>query len=141
MAGFLLLGVAYWSFATDGFGGSMLMCAAAAAFFFCRGAQGQELDTTGDPTAVIDFVRDPAEAIVDTATDRLGDWLGENRKAKEEPADGTVANHRQALANWLHDRDEPAAFDPDAVIARYMENREPQPESAAPIRTFGRKGV
>src|SRR5688500_18458535 len=120
VAGFLLLGVAYWSFASNGFGASMLMCAAAAAFFFYRGAQGQELDTTGDPTAVIDFVRDPAEAIVDTATDRLGDWLGD-RKA-EEPADGTAVNHRQALVDWLHDRDEPAAFDPDAAIARYIAN-------------------
>ena len=140
VAGFLLLGVAYWAFASDGFGTSMLMCAAAAAFFFYRGAIGQELDTTGDPTAVIDFVRDPAEAIVDTATDRLGDWLGE-RKADEKPADRTAVNHRQALVDWLHDRDEPAAFDPDAVIARYMENRGPQPDSPAPVRSFGRKGL
>ena len=140
LVGFLLLGVAYWSFTAEGLGSSTLMCAAAAAFFFYRGALGQELDTTGDPTAVIEFVRDPAEAIVDTATDRLGDWLGD-RKAEEKPADGRGVNHRQALVDWLHDRDEPAAFDPDAAIARYMENREPQQDIPAPVRSFGRKGL
>ena len=121
--GFLLLGVAYWSFAVDGFGSSTLMCAAAAAFFFFRGAQGLELDTTGDPTAVVDFVSDPAEAIVDTVTDRLGDWLGENRG---KPAE------------------EEAGFDPDAAVARYMAQRgsEPAPPTTAvPVRTFGRKAV
>src|SRR5687768_18407730 len=112
VAGFLLLGVAYWSFASNGFGASMLMCAAAAAFFFFRGAQGQELDTNGDPTAVVDFVSDPAEAIVDTVTDRLGDWLGEDRTRQAE---------------------EDAGFDPDAAVARYMAQRgsEPAPSPAA----------
>ena len=144
LAGFLLLGVAYWSYTADGFGSSTLMCAAAAAFFFFCGAQGREVSENGDPTAVIDFVKDPAEAIVDSAGDRLADWLGD-RKPAEEPARGAGVNHRQALVDWLHDRDEPPAFDPDAVIARYMENRGPeiaaQPESAAPVRSFGRKGL
>ena len=128
VAGFLLLGVAYWSFASDGFGSSTLMCAAAAAFFFYRGAQGQELDATGDPTAVADFVSDPAEAIVDTVTDRFGDWLGENRG---QPAE------------------EEAGFDPDAAVARYLAQRGPEPTSSPipvtsitpPVRSFGRKGI
>ena len=123
VAGFLLLGVAYWSFASDGFGSSTLMCAAAAAFFFYRGAQGQELDTTGDPTAVIDFVRDPTDAIVDSASDWLGEWFNDPKPAAEEAG----------------------GFDPDAVIARYIENRGPelgaQPEGATPVRGFGRKGM
>ena len=120
-AGFLLLGVAYWSFAADGFGASTLLCAAAAAFFFFRGAQGQEVDATGDPSALIDFVRDPADAIVDTATDRLTDWLKDDEKT-EQPG-----------------------FDADAAVARYLAQRatEPaaSPASSAPPRGFGRKGL
>jgi hypothetical protein len=124
-AGFLLLGIAYWAFATDGFGASMLMCAAAAAFFLFRGAQRLELDATGDPTAVADFVSDPAEAIVDTVTERLDDWLGEGRTKPAEEE-----------------------FDPDAAVARYLAQRGTEPASPAPaasspspVRTFGRKGV
>ncbi len=141
---FVLLGLAVWSFAWDGFSSSTLMCAVAAAFIFYRGVQGMEITEVGDPLAVIDFVKNPADAIVDSASDRLADWLGD-RNAAEEPAESTSVNHRQALVDWLHDRDEPAAFDPDAAIARYLENRGPeiatQPESAVPIRSFGRKGL
>ena len=143
-AGFLLLGVAYWSFTADGFGTSTLMCGAAAAFFFFCGANGRALSENGDPTAVIDFIKDPADAIVDSATDRLTDWLGD-RKAEEQPANGTFVGHRQALVDWLHDRDEPPAFDPNAAFARYMENRQAEPpatpEVAPPMRSFGRKGL
>src|SRR3990170_5227710 len=127
---FLLLGLAVWSFAWDGFSSSTLMCAVAAAFIFFRGAQGMEINEVGDPLAVIEFVRNPADAIVDSATERLGDWLGDG-KAAEEPATSTGVNHRQALVDWLHDREEPAAFDPDAAIARYIENRGPQPADAS----------
>jgi hypothetical protein len=123
LVGFLLLGVAYWSFAVDGFGSSTLLCGVAASFFFFRGAQGQELDEGGgDPTAVVDFVSDPAEAIVDSVTDRLADWLGEDKSKAEQ-----------------------AEFDPDAVIARHLAQRGTEPNaataSAAPPRSFGRKGV
>ena len=136
--GFLLLGLAYWSFSADGFGSSMLMFAAGAAFFIYRGANGQEVDAAGDPTAVMEFVSDPADAIVDTATDKIADWLGESKSA---------------AADWLREpKSAPAdsgGFDPDAVIARYLENRGEdrgaeavsQPASAAPVRGFGRKGL
>ena len=142
--GFLLLGLAYWSYSAEGLGSSALLCGAAAAFFFFCGANGRALSENADPTAVIDFIKDPADAIVDSATDRLGDWLGD-READEEPAKATGTNHRQALVDWLHDRDEPAPFDPDAAFARYMENREAQPAAAPevvpPMRSFGRKGL
>lgn len=124
LVGFLLLGMAYWSFTADGFGLSTLMCAAASAFFFLRGAQGQEAGESGDPSALIDFVRDPADAIVDTATDRLADWL--------TPDENKVAAEKQG-------------FDADAAIARYMAQRGPEspavPAGPAPARGFGRKGV
>jgi hypothetical protein len=147
---FLLLGLAVWSFAWDGFGSSTVIAAVAAVVIFFRGVQGMEINEVGDPLAVIEFVKDPADAIVDSATERFGDWL-DDRKAAEEPATGTGVNHRQALVDWLHDREEPAAFDPDATIARYIENRGAQPAdapatalapaSAAPVRGFGRKGL
>ena len=140
VAGFLLLALAYWLYSLGGFGSEAMICGVAAAGFMLQGAFGLGVGAGDNATGMVDFIRNPADAIVDSATDRLGDWLGD-RKAAEEPAKGTGVNHRQALVDWLHDRDEPAAFDPDAAIARYMENREPQPESAAPIRSFGRKGL
>ncbi len=125
-AGFLLLGVAYWSFASDGFGSSTLLCAAAAAFFFFRGAQGLEVSETGDPSALVDFVSDPAEAIVDTATDRLADWLND-----DEPNSAAAAEQRELAV--------------EAAIARYMAQRGTEQAAASvspgPPRGFGRKGL
>ncbi|MGI8611687.1 MAG: hypothetical protein ACR2KH_05375 [Sphingomicrobium sp.] len=128
LVGFLLLGVAYWSFAAEGLGSSTLLCAAAAAFFFFRGSQGLTVGEVGDPTAVIEFVQDPADAIVDSATERFADWLNDRPK-------GGAA-------------DQPG-FDADAVIERYLAQRGPDPlgapaaapASPAPYRGFGRKGV
>ena len=126
---FLLLGLAVWSFAWDGFGSSTLIAATAAAVIFFRGVQGMEINEVGDPLAVIEFVRNPADAIVDSATERLGDWL-----TADEPASPSA---------------EEGKFDPEAVIARYLEQRGPEPAAAsapaaaspAPVRTFGRKAV
>jgi len=140
VAGFLLLALAYWLYSLGGFGSEAMICGVAAAGFILQGAFGLGVGAGDNATGLVDFIQNPADAIVDSASDRLADWLGD-RKAAEEPAKGTSVNHRQALVDWLHDRDEPAAFDHDAAIARYMENREPQPESAAPIRSFGRKGL
>ena len=119
LVGFLLLGMAYWSFAAEGFGMSALLCGAAAAYFMFRGALGLSVGQVGDSSAVIDFIKDPADAIVDTATDRFADWYND----KKEPAE------------------EKSSFDPDAVIARYLDQRGAKPEPSAPIRSFGRKGV
>ena len=140
VAGFLLLALAYWLYSLGGFGSEAMICGVAAAGFILQGAFGLGVGAGDNATGLVDFIQNPADAIVDSASDRLADWLGD-RKAAEEPGKGTSVNHRQALVDWLHDRDEPAAFDPDAAIARYMESREPQPESAAPIRSFGRKGL
>ena len=125
---FLLLGLAVWSFAWDGFSSSTLMCAVAAAFIFFRGAQGMEINEVGDPLAVIEFVKDPADAIVDSATERLGDWF-DNRPLGAEADQG--------------------GFDPDAAVERYLAQRGPDPVAApvaavtnpAPPRGFGRKGL
>ena len=125
--GFLLLGLACWSFVGEGLGSSTLLCAAGALFFFFRGAQGLSADQAGDlgdATALFEFVSNPADAIVDTATDRLADWLNDQPK-------GAAA-------------DQPG-FDPDAAVERYLAQRDTQPPAApvnpAPYRSFGRKGV
>ena len=130
--GLLLLALAVWSFAWDGFSSSTLICATAAAFIFYRGAQGMEINEVGDPLAVIDFVKDPADAIVDSATERLSDWF-DNRTNSAGADEG--------------------GFDPDAVVERYLSQRGPEgiasPASApapaatspAPPRGFGRKGL
>jgi len=118
-AGFLLLGLAYWSFATVGLAASALMCAAAAALFYRRGAQGLGAGAAGDPAALINFVRNPAGAIVDTATDQLADWFKKDEKEEQ-------------------------GFDADAALARYLAQRgtEPAPPAhSAPSRVFGRKGI
>jgi hypothetical protein len=121
---FVLLGVAVWAFSASGFGSATLICGVAAAFFLIRGAQGLAVGEAGDPTALVDFVSDPAGAIVDTATDRIGDWLKDDssKAATEQPE-----------------------FDADAAIARYLAQREPQPAAASastsPARGFGRKGT
>lgn len=128
LVGCLLLVATYWSFAWGGFGPATWMCGAAGAFLIVRGVQGLAVGESGDPTALIDFASDPAGAIVDTATERLGEWFND-KVAK--PA---------AVA-------EETKFDPDAAIARYLAQRGTEPaaeQSAAnfaPSRGFGRKGV
>ena len=126
VVGFLLLGLAVWSFAWDGFNSSTLMCATAAAFIFFRGAQGMEIDEVGDPSAVIEFVRDPADAIVDTATERLGDWFTADEPdfAKGGGREVRPRCGRRALRG----------------TARHRARRMP-PAIPAPVRGFGRKGL
>ena len=135
VVGFLLLGLAVWSFAWDGFNSSTVMCGVAAAILFARGAKGLGYGDVGDPLAVIQFVRNPAGAIVDTAANRLGDWLD------DQPAGGEGGK---------------GGFDPEAVLERYLAKRGPDPveqppaapapapsapASPAPPTGFGRKGL
>ena len=144
-AGVLLLALAYGLYSLGGFGSEAVICGIAAAAFFLQGAFGLGVGAGDGATGLVEFIQNPADAIVDSATDRLTDWLGD-RKVEEEPADrGAFVGHRQQLVDWLHDRDEPASFDPDAAIARYLEQRLPEPPavptSAPAARTFGRKGL
>ena len=128
VVGFLLLGLAVWSFVWDGFNSSTVMVATAAGFAFVRGAQGLGIGEVGAPSALVEFAMNPAGAIVDTAADRLSDWLD------DAPTPTTAQSEK---------------FDPDAVVARYVEQRGTEPVAApapapsipAPVRGFGRKGV
>ncbi len=119
-----LLGFSFWAFQKDGYSGTALLFFTAGMFLVFRGWQGLGVTEAGDPIALADFVSDPAEAIVDAAVDRAGEWLNDKdgRQAEEKPG-----------------------FDVDAAFARYMANR---PATAAaetqappPVRGFGRKGL
>ena len=134
LVGFLLLGLTYVSFALTGMGSSTLLCGVAAAFFFVRGAQGAAAGDAGDPTAVVDFVKNPAGTIVENAVEQFGVLFAAKPKASTEAA-------------------EQPAFDADAALARYLAKRGSEPPAvpfapadlSAPAATaprgFGRKGV
>jgi len=104
-----------------------LAFAAGSCVLLYRGIQGQGLQTSaGDASGLFDFVRNPGEAIVDSAVDTIGELLsdGDSKAAAQEET----------------------TFDADAAIARYMANRpEPapgaQPEAAPARAQFGRKGL
>ena len=133
VAGVFVLALALWSFSW----GSKSMgvaFAGGAAILFVRGLQGRGVVQAGDTPGPIEFIRDPAGAIVDSAIDKIGDLLADKEEAKTEETK--------------------PAFDPDAAIERYLANR---PESVAPAaqpsatqpsaaqpstyRGFGRKGL
>ena len=89
-----------------------------------------EINEVGNPLAVIEFVRNPADAIVDSATERLGDWINDEPKSTGADQPG---------------------FNADAVVEHYLAQRGPDPVAApagsptatspAPPRGFGRKGL
>src|SRR5829696_6090380 len=97
-----LLGLSFWAFQKEGYSGTALLFFTAGMFLVFRGWQRLGVTEAGDPIAVADFVSDPAEAIVDAAVDRAGEWLNDKdgKQAEEKPG-----------------------FDVDAAFSRYMANR------------------
>jgi hypothetical protein len=132
VVGFLILGIAYWSFTVDGLGTSTLMFAALALFFFVCGAAGREVSDAGGPTAVIDFVTNPADAIVDSATDKLADWLGDDTSKEQQAQQAQKADVPVQKYKFEH----------GDALARYWEQRDAESAGTAaapPQRGFGRK--
>jgi hypothetical protein len=129
--GLALFGVGMWIYVETGFGMTMLMFAVGGAVLFVRGCYGMDVASANDVTAPMEFISNPAEAIVDAAVDRFGEYVTDKRKA--------AADKRKAEAEPV------STFDPDAVIAKYLENRPAPPVAAmqAPqqARGFGRKGL
>jgi hypothetical protein len=118
-----LLALAMWAFSSGGTSMGVAF-ASGAAILFVRGLQGRGVTEGADTPGPIEFIRDPAGAIVDSAIDRIGDLLADKEAAPAEEAK--------------------PAFDPDAAIQRYLANR-PESASAPPAppahRGFGRKGL
>jgi hypothetical protein len=119
-AGMLLLALAFWQFVMNGVGFNALVLGVGGLAVVLFGAMGRTVEAER-AQGTADFLTDPGGTIVDAATDRLGDWLGDATTPKQEE------------------------FDPDAAIARYLENRPAsQSELAEPRRElprFGRKGL
>ena len=126
-----LLSLAVWDVTRSGGGMTTMFIAAGALYFLYRGYQGLSVTEAGDPTLPIDFVTNPRRAVIDLATQQVGSLF--------EPAGGSPQ------ADDKPDGEKPA-FDPDAIIARYMEQRAANPPPAEDLpppapRTFGRKGL
>lgn len=119
-AGLVLLALAGWQLMTNGIGVNALIFGAGGLAVIVFGTMGRSLEANR-ARETADFLTDPGGAIVDAATDRLGEWLGDVTQTKQEE------------------------FDPDAAVARYMTNRpDPAPAAAEPRRDlprFGRKGL
>ena len=123
IVGILLAGAGAWLYMEGGFGTEVLVLVAAGALLGARGCMGSDISSVDDVAAPIEFLRNPAGAIVDEATDRLTEMLTQKKQPEPEPV---------------------STFDPDAAIARYLENRpvqEAAPPQHPPIRGFGRKGL
>ena len=126
LVGVALLGIAAWTHFTGMFSGAAILFGLPGAYLIYRGFQGVEIMDAGDPTALGDFISNPAEALVDAAVEKGDEWMTERRKAAADaPAE--------------------PAFDADAAIARYMANRPQDPvpavQTSQPVRGFGRKGL
>lgn len=105
-----------------GLSGAAITLGLAGAFLIYRGLQGVSVTDAGDPTALGDFISNPAGSLIEAATGQAEEWLAEKRKGPAE---------------------EPPRFDADAAFARYIANRPSSPPQAVqaspPARGFGRR--
>ena len=104
LTGLVLAGIALWFFTVGGSLETALMFVVGALFLFWRGFHGAGFSGDNE-TGPLDFVLNPRGAVIDSAVDagagRLAEVFGGTEPAAE---------------------DQPK-FDPDAIIARYIENR------------------
>lgn len=127
VAGLGLLALAAGAYVFGGLTGTAMTFGIAGAFLVFHGCRGIGVSDAPDPTALTDFISNPAGSIVEAAAEQAGEWLTVKRK----PAAA----------------DELPKFDADAALARYMANRPESPpsppvlEAAPPVRGFGRKGL
>jgi len=143
VAGFMLLALAYWLYSLGGLGSQAIICGAAAAAFFFRGAFGREIGGGDGATGLLEFVHNPADAIVDSATDKLADLLHND---KQQAAAGRAAATPTVVAPAPA---APIVVQPQKVVAegamdRYFAQRDAELAAAAspaPARGFGRKGL
>ena len=98
-----------------------------------------------DLTPAVEFVQNPAAAMVEGAIDAAISVDGKRRDAGQQ---GSSLNRlSQVLAGTGAQDAGGQPFDADAALARYMANREASPPTeaphvqAAPARSFGRKGL
>jgi hypothetical protein len=122
IVGLVLLALAASAHLAGLFPAAAVTLGLAGAFLIYRGLQGIDVTDAGDPTALGDFISNPAGSLIEAAAGQAEEWLAEKRKAPPE---------------------EPPRFDADAALARYIANRPASPPQAVqtspPVRGFGRK--
>ena len=128
LGGMVMAGLALWLLSSSGANTTAFVFGAGALILFYRGYQGLTLGESADDAMMpMEFVSDPRGTILEIASDQVGNWMetARNQASTESGKD--------------------PSFDPDAVIARYMEQRaeNPLPAIAPPPapRGFGRKGL
>lgn len=136
IAGVCLLAASLWIFWHGGSTTTVVITAVGSLLLLYRGYQGLTItEAAGDAMFPIELATNPRGAILDLAVDQVTDLFAGSREKTAEPAE--------------EDRTSPAgtdrSFDPDAIIARHMENRAEHPPAsdrpASQGRTFGRKGL
>jgi hypothetical protein len=129
LVGSVLLALAAWLQWTGLSSAAAITCGLAGAFLIYRGFQGLEVTEAGDPTALGDFISDPAGALVEAAAEKVEVRLRESRKTRAGDSSDELST----------------GFDADAALARYMANRPAAAaaagETAPAARGFGRKGI
>ena len=146
-----LMGAGFFGFGTyklftDGSPWLVGLCVIASGYLFYRALTDQTGAAVEDLDLAVSFVRDPKGTLFDQAVDLLG---GGDEQPRGEKARQDKPGLIQSLVAELdtRERNDPAPFDPDAVIARYLANRpaDPPPAVAEPapptpqFQGFGRK--
>ena len=141
-----LMGAGFFGFGTytlftDGSPWLVGLCVVASGYLFYRALTDQTGAPVEDLDLAVSFVRDPKGTLFDQAVDMLGG--PEERPREDKP--GLIQSLVAEFDTRDRKADDPPAFDPDAIIERYLANRpvaEASPEPAPhkpPAQLFGRK--
>lgn len=117
----------------------------ASGFCFFQVVRGRVDAPGADLNLAFDFVRDPLDTIIDHTADALDNGRQQQEAPRSTAQGGVLQNFARELGLGADSEPAKPAFDPDAVIARYLADRPPtaDPEPIAPVSAaagFGRKG-
>lgn len=110
------------------------LCVGMSFYLFYRGWTEETGAAAEDLELAVGFVRNPYETLFDEAVGQLTG--GEEERPRQEQKQGLI----QSMISEFDTREskpDQKRFDPDAVIARYLAER--QSSGAAPAQGFGRK--
>ena len=144
-----LMGAGFFGFGTYTLfvGGSpwlVGLCVVASGYLFYRALTDQTGAPVEDLDLAVSFVRDPKGTLFDQAVDMLAGGDEEAPRRREQKP-GLIQSLVAELDTRERKADEAPAFDPDAIIERYLANRpaDQAPAQADPprpaVQGFGRK--